>query len=237
MTTKLSRFLIRLIQRFLIRMPTAKNSYSQSGEDLIVRFIFDQIGILTPSYIDIGAHHPYLLSNTAIFHLNGSRGINIEPNDDLFPLFLMERKGDINLNNGVSVIAEELDYYKLSDPGLNTFSEEEANNYVNQHGHKIVSIEKKTTTTISDIIDQHCNGIFPDFLSLDVEGLDFELLKSIDFSKSAPIIICIETSTHSTTGHVQKIQPIIDYLIDQDYFLYADTNINTIFVKRNKWFR
>jgi hypothetical protein len=56
-----------------------KKSFSQSGEDLIIDFIFNALGISRPSYIDIGAHHPYYLNNTAIFYLRGARGINIEP--------------------------------------------------------------------------------------------------------------------------------------------------------------
>lgn len=59
-----------------------KISYSQCGEDLIVSFIFNRLGILNPNYIDIGAHHPYKLSNTAFFYESGSRGINIEPDQN-----------------------------------------------------------------------------------------------------------------------------------------------------------
>jgi hypothetical protein len=46
----------------------SKVSYSQSGEDLIVRVYFDILGITNPTYIDIGAHHPYFISNTALFY-------------------------------------------------------------------------------------------------------------------------------------------------------------------------
>jgi hypothetical protein len=61
-----------------------KKSFSQTGEDLIVEFIFNDIGVDYPSYIDIGAHHPYYLNNTQIFYLKGCRGINIEPDPSLF---------------------------------------------------------------------------------------------------------------------------------------------------------
>ena len=48
-----------------------KISFSQCGEDLIVKFIFDCLGINSPTYIDIGAHHPHYISNTALFYKNG----------------------------------------------------------------------------------------------------------------------------------------------------------------------
>ena len=74
-----------------------KVSYSQKGEDLIIKHIFDGLGIVEPSYLDIGAHHPYHISNTALFYKNGSRGINIEPDPDLFVEINRVRKEDINL--------------------------------------------------------------------------------------------------------------------------------------------
>src|SRR5258705_5903293 len=79
-----------------------QNSFSQSGEDLIIKFIFNALGIDKPSYIAIGAHHPYFLNNTAIFYESGSRGINIEPNDENIILFNRYRKQDINLNIGIA---------------------------------------------------------------------------------------------------------------------------------------
>lgn len=214
-----------------------KKSYSQSGEDAIVKFIFDQIGVNYPTYLDIGAHHPFILSNTALLSLSGSTGVNIEPNPTLFKLFEKNRSKDVNINMGISEEEGELDYYSLSDPGLNTFSKKEAEEYVNEHGHKLLSVDKMKTITIANVLKEHCNGIFPDFLSLDVEGLDLSLLKSIDYEGSTPTVICAETSTHSTKGHTEKIQSIIDFVCSKDYILYADTNINSIFVKRDKWLR
>lgn len=64
-----------------------KKSYSQSGEDLIIKYIFDALGIEKPSYIDVGAYHPYCLSNTSLFYELGSKGINIEPDPMLFKNF------------------------------------------------------------------------------------------------------------------------------------------------------
>jgi hypothetical protein len=55
------------IFKILRRIGKGKNihfSFSQSGEDLIVKFIFDILKIKKPTYIDIGAHHSSYLSNT-----------------------------------------------------------------------------------------------------------------------------------------------------------------------------
>ena len=64
--------------------PPYYKSYSQSGEDLIIRFIFESLKILKPNYLDIGAFKPFELSNTALFYENGCTGVLVEPNPDLF---------------------------------------------------------------------------------------------------------------------------------------------------------
>src|ERR1044071_4556109 len=87
-------------------------TFSQSGEDVIIKFIFDNIlQIKQPSYIDIGAHHPFHLSNTNIFYEKGCRGLNIDPNPEAIKLFLKYRKEDININCGVSDSAGGTEFF------------------------------------------------------------------------------------------------------------------------------
>lgn len=214
-----------------------KNSFSQSGEDLIVRFIFEALKIRKPSYLDIGAHHPFYLSNTAYFYENGSDGINIEPDPILFKEFIKERKNNINLNIGITDKEDELDFYILNPPSLNTFSKEEAERFEKEHGYKIVKVVKVQVNTIANIIEKYCNGIFPQFLSLDAEGLDEQILYSIDYNITAPIVICVETISFSTSGRGVKNHDLINFLENKGYMVYANTYINTIFVQKKYWIR
>ena len=214
-----------------------KKSYSQCGEDLIVKFIFDILKIQNPSYIDIGAHHPNYISNTALFYENGSRGINIEPDPSLFKNFLTARKEDINLNIGIGNKNEILDFYIISSPSLNTFSKTEAENYNLEGNYKITSVEKIKVRTLEDILIEHNGGIFPNFLSLDAEGIDEIIIKSIDFDKNYPIVICIETISFSNSGNGLKNKDLIKFIEEKGYLYYADTNINSIFVKESYWKR
>lgn len=214
-----------------------KVSYSQTGEDLIVKFIFDAIGIQTPTYIDIGAYHPEHLSNTALLYKNSCRGINIEPDPNLFERFELERSADINLNVGISDVKGEMDFYILSTPTLNTFSKGEAERCTQQGNFQIVSIARTKVETISNIIEQYCKGQFPQFLSLDVEGLDLKILQSINYEQSAPLVICVETISFSETGQGVKDIGILNFLESKGYMIYADTYINTIFVKKTEWVR
>jgi len=211
-----------------------KKSYSQCGEDLIVKFIFDSLSIAKPSYIDIGAHDPFLISNTALFNELGSRGINIDPDDNLLEKFKAVRPEDINLNIGVGPEKSKMELYIMSEKALNTFSKKEAENCVKE-GLEIIDTKSVDILTLDEIINKYNNGIFPEFLSLDAEGFDFDILKSIDYNKYYPKVICVETISFSKTGKGVKNQELIDFLISKDYLLYADTHINSIFV--NKDFR
>ncbi|MDI6034178.1 FkbM family methyltransferase [Flavobacterium sp. LB2P84] len=212
-----------------------KMSFSQCGEDLIVKFIFDYLGIYKPTYIDIGAHHPYYISNTALFYKNGCRGINVEPDPVLFKEFLKYRKEDENLNIGISDSNSELDFYIISSPTLNTFSKGEAEKYALEGNYQIKSIEKITVKTLKNVLEECSNGIFPQYLSVDAEGVDEVIIKEIDFENNYPIVICIETITFSTSGNGIKNTNLIEYIIDRGYILYADTHINTIFVRNENW--
>lgn len=213
-----------------------KSSYSQSGEDLIVKYIFDNLNIPKPTYIDIGAHHPFYLNNTALFYENGSRGINIEPDPILFEMFPKFRKEDINLNIGVGKEKGIADLYIISTPTLNTFSRDEAERYAQEGDYRITDILNVKIDTLKNVLQDYNDGRFPDFLNIDAEGIDEIIIRSIDLQHNYPLVICIETASFSTTGKGKKNTAIIDFLSQNGYRIYADTFLNTIFLKDNEQF-
>lgn len=223
------------ILREFYRLDPVNLSFSQSGEDLIIRFIFEALGIAKPGYLDIGAFHPYRYSNTALFYLNGSRGINIEPDPSSFAAFPVERPDDISLNVGVADVSSELDFYMMDAPTLNTFSKEIADTYVRESDHRIISIRKIKVLPIRSILDEYCQGRFPELLSLDAEGVDELVLKSFDGVKDLPVVICVETISYSKTGEGIKNIELVEYLESRGYMVYADTYINTILVRKDRW--
>jgi FkbM family methyltransferase len=225
--------LIRKINRFLSKtfpkVAYKQTSYSQCGEDLIIKFLFrGYLNIERPSYIDIGAHLPFRYSNTAIFYNSGSRGINIEPDPFLFKKFQKYRKKDINLNIGIADKQGILDFYIINNRTLNTFSEKEAKSYEKQ-GYRIKEIKQIKVETLEYVIQRYSNNIFPDFLSVDAEGIDEIILKSIDYSHNYPKVICVETVDFSTQVHRAEI---CDFLESKGYVKFADTHINSIMVRK-----
>jgi FkbM family methyltransferase len=214
---------------------SAKTSYSQCGEDLIVQYIFNLRGITAPSYMDIGANDPYFISNTAHFYEKGCRGINIEANPQLYEKFTGHRPEDINLNIGISDKEEELDFYIMTDDTLSTFSKEEYEHMVSK-GKTLSEIKKIKLTTLTSILDIYLKSAFPDFLNIDVEGLDLKILQSIDFDRSFPKVICVEAAEYSPIGAGARRDELIDFLVSKGYYEYASTNLNAIMVKKEFWF-
>jgi FkbM family methyltransferase len=226
---------IRFID-YLVGRSTGRISYAQSGEDLIIDFIFRALRIKRPSYLDIGAHDPYLFSNSYFFYQQGSKGVTVEPDPDLYRRLLRERPRETHLNVGVAATpAAQRAFFVMSTPTLNTFSESEARRYEETGHHKIKRIDAVNVVTVEKIVEDNFGGEAPELLSVDVEGLDFEILASVNFNKIRPIVICVETLTFSESRGEVKLENIRQLLIQNDYMVYADTYINTIFVDRNKW--
>jgi FkbM family methyltransferase len=212
-----------------------KWSFSQYGEDMIVDGIFRMRKIELPTYLDIGANHPYFLSNTAFFYEKGSSGINVEANPLLISNFEKYRSRDRNLNIGIDKTEGELDFFIMEDDTLSTFSPLERDNLI-RSGKSLKEVKKVRLVTVSKLLEAYSNNIFPDFLSLDVEGLDLDILKSIDYSKSTPKVICVEAAEYSAKGTGRRRDELVDFLAGNNYYEYANTNLNAIMVRRDFWF-
>jgi FkbM family methyltransferase len=215
---------------------TANVSFSQCGEDILIDYVFKLRGLHEPSYIDIGANHPFYFSNTAKFYERGCQGINIEANPELIKLFKKYRTRDINLNIGIGDTESELDFYIMQDNTLSTFSKKERDFMVSR-GKQFAETKKIKLTTVAKVLQENFNGTFPDFMSLDVEGMDFQILRSIDFEQSYPKVICVEASEYSPIGAGARRNELIDFLVSKGYYEYANTNLNAIMVKNEFWFQ
>jgi len=211
-----------------------KISYSQCGEDIILQYLFTELGISKVSYLDVGAHHPTYLSNTYQFYAAGGKGVCVEPDPALYAEFPKKRPRDTNLNCGVAPLAGEADFYVMSTSTLNTFSKEEAERYQSYGNQRILKTIRMPLKTVNEIIAQHCEQC-PNLISLDVEGLDYSILQSFDFSKYRPEVFCLETLSYTENKSERKITEIIDLMHANGYITYADTYINTILVDASAW--
>jgi hypothetical protein len=165
-----------------------KDSYSMDKEDLVVQEYFKNktYGF----YVDVGCYHPLQRNNTMLLYLKGWRGINVDISDFSIKLFKFLRPEDLNLNLAISNLESEIDMFfqkKLSQ--LSTIKEKYAKIAFQGtiHNKKILSRRLNSILEESKYRGQRIN-----FLNIDVEGSDFEVLQSLDFNKYSPELICIE---------------------------------------------
>ncbi|MEO7933702.1 MAG: FkbM family methyltransferase [Chthoniobacterales bacterium] len=224
---------IRLLKRLAsaIKFEHTQESYAQAGEDRVLRFLFDLLGVPHPTYLDIGAHHPTYLSNTYLFYKQGARGVCVEPDPTLHQRIQQKRPRDVCLNIGVATGEDtSLEFYVFDNATMNTFSpeirdEQIANGRVNTQCLQI------PVANVNDVIEHHLPGVLH-LVSLDTEGWDLIILQSFNFEKCRPTAFCIETLENTIE---RKIAPIIDFMISKNYRIFADTYLNTIFVDNNVW--
>lgn len=166
-------------------------SFSQEGEDLILKRIFEHTK--QGFYIDVGAHHPFRFSNTYLFYKQGWRGINIDAMPDSMKLFKRFRPKDINLEIPIGAKEGELEYFIFNEPALNTFDSLKVEPILQKSCYKLIKTQKLPIKPLHQILNQHLSAHQNiDFMSIDVEGLDYEVLSSNDWQKYRPKILLVE---------------------------------------------
>jgi FkbM family methyltransferase len=201
-------------------------SYSQEGEDLILEKLFAN----RPRgfYVDVGAHHPKRFSNTYLFYKRGWRGINIDAMPGSMRAFVRTRPRDVNLEVAVSDTAAKLVYHAFCEPALNGFSAELSQQRAGQ-GNAPAWTKTLTTRTLRHLLAEYLpEGQNIDFLSVDVEGHDFEVLRSMDWSRHRPKAVVVELSQQNVDGVLAH--PIHHYLGDLGYVLYAKLCNSCVYV-------
>lgn len=207
-----------------------KFSFAQFGEDLVASGLFAAIGVQKPSYMDVGAYEPIRSNNSYLFHRRGGRGVLVEPNVALTDKLRRKRPGDTVLVAGIGLDdTPEADYYVLSDDELNTFDKDQADRLTRETTTKLIKVVKMPLLNINRVIADHFRGAAPDFLSIDIEGLDFAVLKTLDFAKFRPKVICAETLITATMKHNPDTLAL---LAEKGYELRGMTHPNTLFVDK-----
>lgn len=234
-------YLIDKLKNYIPSFVYKKISYSQSGEDLIFEHIFNALKINTNiNYCDIGANAPWQFSNTARFYKNNKKdyiGVLVEPDPMLANILKRKRARDVVVNKGIKSADESasvLEFYQISSNTLNTFSYQEAQ-YYETLGYKIKNKLNIEVININELLEEYFSNKELHLLSVDVEGLDYEILKTMDFKRFTPICICVETINFVPDGMAIKNNQIVDLMHENGYFEYAFTGINSIFIYKEKW--
>lgn len=223
-------FLHKLRNKFFGDFP--RLSYSRSGEDLVVEEFFR--GRHNGFFIDIGAYDPIAFNNTYKFYLRGWRGINIDPSTEAIRSFKKVRPEDINLNFAIANYEGEMDYYIFEgDNSMNTVSDSFLKKAQQDNKLQIKEVRKVPVLKLSNVLRQHLPPATEiDFMTVDVEGLDVEVLKSNDWNVYRPKVLCVETDVNMISIQTSKlVQVMQSHGYEIKAYTYLTSNVgNAIFL-------
>ncbi len=204
-------------------------SYAQNFEDVMLYRVFrDQP---TGFYVDVGAADPVQHSVTKWFYDLGWSGINIEPRAVFFEALQRERPGDVNLNCGAGAVSGEAPFFEMSvTPEWSSFDDVARTEAV-ARGEPIVE-RTLPILTLNDIIERYGEGRTIDFLKIDVEGWEGEVLRGLDLLRHPPTVIVVEATHQGTTEPSYAAWE--DILTNADYRRVYFDGLNNFYVGRER---
>ena len=205
-----------------------KKTYSMNEEDIFINKYFKK---KTGFFVDVGAYHPLELSNTYLLYKRGWNGINIDISSLSVDYFNYIRPDDININIAVTEkkSIKTIFYQKKKSP-LKTLNFKLASKHFSLNFKK----KKIKSDTLTSIIDKtKFKGIKINFLNIDAEGGDFEVLKSLNFKKYKPKLICVEIiDNFNSSKKAIKKNKIYKFLIQKKYKLVWSGHFSHIFERK-----
>lgn len=208
-----------------------KTTYSQSGEDAILAYLFAVLGIpfAKCSYLDLGANRPKEMSNTYFFYEQGASGILVEANPALIPALRREREGDTIINKCIAPVSGQvIPFHVLNVDGLST-PDDVTELLMQNPDLKLLETVNIETVSVNDLLSQMSE--VPKLMNIDIEGMELEILQSIDFTRYRPLILVLEMIPYSRTLPVGvKNAAVLEFLQQKGYAEYAFTGINSIFI-------
>ncbi len=225
--TKLSRYYIKITSA----MP--KKTFSQFGEDAVLAFFLpEKLG----GYLDVGAGHYRNGSNSFSFYKRGWRGICIEPLPNLHKQLRKKRPRDVVIQKVVSETQTKIEFFEFGNYEYST-SDPEVLRKLKEVGMAPIRKWEIDSISVNDI-NLNIEPAQPYFLTIDCEGLDVDIIKSINFRQFCPRVICCEIYPADLEGR----RELETFLRDKNYRLMAICVFSLIFVhddylKAQKWSR
>jgi len=195
-----------------------KKSYAMDGEDIAIQKYLHSTN--NGFYVDIGSHHPLQRSNTYLLYQTGWHGINVDINDFTLDLFNHLRPDDINIQSAISDYNGDIDfYYQKNFSQLNTTDI----NWAKENFRNNFQTKKIKCQTFNNLLDQtKYKNQKINFLNIDVEGAEMKVLKSLNFNKYNPEVICIEILGYRHLSNSEKESKIksdevYKFLLEKSY--------------------
>ena len=211
--------------------------YSQFGQDSYLETTFFK-GYKNGFYVDVGAHDGITFNNTLYFEKNNNwNGINVEPIKLIYDKLISNRPNNINLNYAICNNDGETDF--LCNIGYTEMLSGIKDNYDYRHHQRLEkeNREMSSTTEVIKVNTKKLETIFDEnnishinYLSIDVEGAEYEVIKSINFDKVFIDIIGFENNYHDTSI------PIVNYLEQNNYIVINISDSDIFMINKDSIF-
>jgi FkbM family methyltransferase len=216
---------------------TIRPQYAQCGEDLILAAMLDVIGMRKGAklselrYVEIGANHPVATSSTyLLYRHHGARGVLVEANPRLIPELERARAGDQVLN--FAVVPSDVESIDITISSATELSSVDPRfpAAFKQGAYPIEGTARVPAIQINKLFAQCWGQPRLSFLSIDVEGLDFDLLCSLDLQRFPVDMIQIEPSDAFIPGNSLRM---CAHMRAAGYALVARTDVNLLFARHS----
>ena len=209
--------------------------HGQSFEDLKLTIILNLLGMDMKDivYLELGTNNPVVYNNTYYLYKHGVRGVLVEPNPKLKRYIEFVRQEDILLTKAVDLTSGKMiKFYEMLGDMVSTTDINALDHAFleNVEGFEIKTVCEVETISLNEILD--AMTLPPAVLCIDIEGKDYQVIKSMDFSLYHPLIIIAEMQAWGAKK--QYGQDIFDYLRMQGYELSVlSSSLNGIFLRKD----
>ena len=220
------RWLYLLRKVFLTR--SSRRYWSQYGEDIVLDRV---LNLRKPGfYVDVGCYHPVKNNNTFKLYRRGWRGINLDIDDLKIDAFRLRRPRDLNL---VCCVSEREGTTRVFSPGLYSLNQTVDPTTVEKMRKRGASLREREvpTRTLKSILDQsEFRDQVIDALSIDVEGHELAVLRSLDFDRYQPRVVIIES-------HLRSLEELMaseefKLLAEKGYTMFNWTGPSVLFLRK-----
>jgi FkbM family methyltransferase len=201
--------------------------WSQYGEDIVLNRVLNlkQKGI----YVDVGCYHPVKYSNTYKLHRHGWRGVNIDLDSVKIQAFRWCRPRDANIVAAISETEGTLPLWSAGFYSLTSTLDPATAGRLKKNPHGQGRVREVKTSTLTQILDQtEFRNLEIDVLSVDVEGHELSVLKSLDFNRYLPKILIVESHKRSLEEVMES--DLYQFIKQHGYTLFNWTGPSLLFI-------
>jgi FkbM family methyltransferase len=203
--------------------------YSWEGEDVLVRKIaLDILRIQTGFYVDIGAHHPFNLSNTALLYRDGWRGMNIDAMPGSMEEFRLHRPEDINIECAIGTDGVTERFYTFSNSILNGFIDECTVASHIKRGEVTTGYVDLKQRSICSLLDEHKVSEV-DLVNIDIEGREYDVIYDWPRDRLPKMVVCEVLSPRSLRKALDI--PIVGHIEALGYDVFSRLHFSFVFIR------